>query len=366
MNTEKLKIYPIPVHSPEWYEFRQNGIGGSEAGIVMGLSQYGNSAKMYYEKLGIIDPFMEDNEKMFWGRALEQEIAEKWMYWDGNKNGYLKNYAERKIVRRCRKLNGYSVNTDYPWLFGSVDRLINRKGGYKLSTGESFDEEKGLEIKTIEDFVARQWESGIPVSYIIQVHVYMIIFDIDYFELAVLMNGRYLDVHPIDRNEALCLEIIRKTKNFWYSHIEPAKPYARELFQAQARNDKAGIERATAMIHKYEPDPVAGESYKDFLSQRYTKKQDVILAPSYMYYVAKKHKELGAIENYFKDQKSLYANMLAKYLSDNGADKMEFGEGKGFVHYQSRGGSRFTDNRIKFKVNELEVIDKVQKLNLDI
>lgn len=366
MNTENITVYPIPAHTEAWYDFRRNGIGGSEAAIVMGLSKYGNTGKMYYEKLGLIDPFMEDNEAMAWGRFLEDEIFDKWQYHDGTKTGYLKNIADKNIIRRCRKLNGYTVNSNFPWLFGSLDRVMNRKGGFKLFTGEPLDEEQGLEGKTIEDFVARQWESGIPVSYIIQVHVYMIITGMTYFELVVLMNGRYLDIHPIDRNESLCEQIIAKTKAYWYNHIVPAQPYAREFLLAKARGDKKEMEAAEVWIHKYEPDPVAGESYKDFLSSRFTKKQDVVKPPAYLYSIAKQHKDMNAISKYYADQKSYYANILAKFLVDSGADKIDFGDGKGYVHYQTRGGARFPDNRIKYKVDELKLIKNLSNLTINV
>jgi len=366
MNTDKITIYPIPAHTPEWYDFRRNGIGGSEAAIPMGLSKYGNPAKMFYEKLGLADPFIEDNEKLFWGRELEAQIATKWQYYDGTPTGYLKNFAEDKLIRKCRKINGYAVNSDYPWLFSSPDRVINRKGGFKLTTGEPLEEEQGLEIKTMEDFVSKQWESGIPVYHIVQVHEYMIVMEMDYYELVVLMNGRYFNVHPIDRNENLCREIISVTKRFWYEHVEPAQPYAREFLLAQARGDTKAMERAQAMIQKYEPEPTAGESYKEFLSQRFTKKQDIVKPPAYLWSVAKRHKDMNAISNYFADQKSLCANILAKFLSDNGADKIDFGTDKGFVHYQSRGGGvKFPDNRIKYKVDELQVIKTLSKLNIE-
>jgi len=361
-----LVTYPIPTHTPQWYEFRRNGIGGSEAAILLGLSEYGNAGKMYYEKLGLISPWMEDNEKMAWGRFLEEIIAEKWQYYDGTKTGYLDNIAADNVIRRCRKLNGYVVNPEYPWLFGSLDRVINKKGGFRLTDGEALKEEQGLEIKTMENFVADKWEGGLPVYHIVQVHQYMLITGMDYFEIVVLKNGRYMEVYPIERNENLINEIIIKTKAFWHNNILKAQPYARKLQIAQITKNKLQIEENTKWVHHFEPNPTAGESYRDFLSERFTKVHETVVAPKWLWPIARRHKELNAVIKYFESEKSLCANIMGKFLSDTNTSKAEFEENKGHIWYAQRGaGTRFVDNRVKIKVNELRVIEEMKKVTFN-
>lgn len=366
MNTENITIYPIPAHTQAWYDFRRNGIGGSEGSVPMGLNEYNNPTKMFYEKLGLTDPWIPDNEKLFWGRELEEEVGNKWQYYDGTPLGYLQNYADKKIIRRCRKINGYAVNKDYPWLFGSLDRVINRKGGFKLTDGSMLDEEQVLEIKTMENFVSDKWEGGLPVYHIIQVHVYMIIMEMNYAEIAVLKNGRYLSVFPIDRNEELCKQIIAKTKDFWYNHVVPAQPYAREFILAQVRGDQQAMDNASRFIQKYEPDPVAGDSYRNFLSDRFTKVHESIKGPQWLFAFAKRHKEMGAAEKYFAREKSLCANTLAKFLVDNHTSKIEFEGDRGHVWLASKGGgTKYADNRAHVVIDELKVIKSLQQIPID-
>jgi len=45
-----LKIYNIPHHSDEWYAFRQQGIGGSEVGTVLGINKYDTNVRIFHEK----------------------------------------------------------------------------------------------------------------------------------------------------------------------------------------------------------------------------------------------------------------------------------------------------------------------------
>ena len=118
-------------------------------GTILNLNPYETAARTYHEKIGSMEPMKDDTEFMFWGRELEDKIAEVWQYWDGTDFGYLDNMAEGKIIRRCRKVNGYVVNPDYPWLFGSLDRLINKEGGRNMFTGEPLEEESILECKTL-------------------------------------------------------------------------------------------------------------------------------------------------------------------------------------------------------------------------
>ena len=44
-----LQIYRIPHHTDEWFEFRKNGIGGSEVGTVLGINRYDTNVRLFHE-----------------------------------------------------------------------------------------------------------------------------------------------------------------------------------------------------------------------------------------------------------------------------------------------------------------------------
>ena len=78
----------IVTHSEEWYKFRlENGIGGSESGIVLGISPYKSRIRLFHEKIGTVQTETIDSEPMIHGRNLEDYIAHCWQFWDGTKEG---------------------------------------------------------------------------------------------------------------------------------------------------------------------------------------------------------------------------------------------------------------------------------------
>jgi len=220
-----LVIHAIKEHSPEWYAFRENGLGGSEAAYAIGLGnpKYGCAAVTFHEKIGTHPAKKDDNQRMFWGRKNEANIADVWRYYDNTPDGYVENYNNGKIVRNCRNVNGYITNPKYPWLFASVDRLINIQGGINFITGEQLITEAVLECKNVGQFASQAWEDGVPLYFLVQIHVYMIILETDYAELAMLIDGGMLQVEKIQRDDELCKRIIDGTKEFWYNRVVPGK-----------------------------------------------------------------------------------------------------------------------------------------------
>ncbi len=165
----KIEIHRIPYGTEEWHKYRMNGIGGSEVGSVLRLNPYESSVRVYHEKVGTQERQRDDTEFMFWGREEEDKIAEVWQYHDGTETGYIQNHRDGKIIRKCKNINGYAVNPDYPWLFASVDRLINKDGGVNFLTGKPLEEEAVLVCKLLSHWAAQAWETGMPIYFITQV-----------------------------------------------------------------------------------------------------------------------------------------------------------------------------------------------------
>jgi predicted phage-related endonuclease len=122
-----LIITRIPPHTKEWHNFRRNGIGGSEVGDICGLvkREYNRTIYHFHNKVGDVLTEIPDNPKMFFGRYFEDSIANLWRFYDGSEQGFIENYKNNRVIRECRKVNGFVVNPKYPWLFASIDRLMN-------------------------------------------------------------------------------------------------------------------------------------------------------------------------------------------------------------------------------------------------
>lgn len=364
MNMTNLEIVGIPYGTPEWYKFRQSGIGASEIGVLLGLvDKYSSPAQLFHEKVGTVSPWTDDNQSMAWGRWTEDLIADLWQYWEGDDVSYIKNKTEGRMIRRCRKLTGFVRNKKYPQLFASPDRIINREGGFYLDTGVALASEGNLEIKTIEERSAAMWQSGVPVYYIAQINQQMLVMDMDYSELAILENGRRLSVIPIRRSDALCHEIVTTSKHFWEKRVLPAKEAFFKSQELRKMGREADAEKYDALIQKLEPDPSPGDAYKQFMSERYQKKREEIDLTPKMKLYGMMHRSAHLMAEYFTAQKSLAANILAKEMADYGTEWAKTPD-VGYIRYFKTAGTNVfrVDNRLRLEKNE----DMFDRLTSDI
>lgn len=234
MRTDLIKVSTLEMAKEDWLRFRLHGIGASEIATIMGLNKYKSSHQLFYEKVEQnIEEF--ENVSMFMGKYMEDSIAELWQYYE-NETGsaedaqlkMIDNFNNKKIVRKCRKINSYLVNPEYPWLFASLDRLINKGDNGK---------EGALELKTISGYASDIWIGGIPPQYLVQLQQQLLISDLDYGELCILKDGRYIEVFKFERTQEIIDNIIEVSKNFWdnvlqarsllaqglpFEHLEPA------------------------------------------------------------------------------------------------------------------------------------------------
>ena len=142
MRSDLIKVSTVGMPKSEWLKFRENGIGASEIATIMGLNRYKSAHQLFYEKVeGATE--QEDSIAMFMGRYNEDSIAGLWQYWETDQLTMMQNSAEKKVIRRCRKTNAYLINPEFPHLFASLDRVINKNGT---------DKEQALELKTISAF----------------------------------------------------------------------------------------------------------------------------------------------------------------------------------------------------------------------
>lgn len=194
MNKVRIK----DISRDEWIKLRRQGIGGSDAAAILGLSQYSSAYQIYCDKTGLLTE-EEDNEAMRQGRDLEQYVADRF------------EEAAGKKARRC---NFILINEQYPFMLGNIDRMI---------TGE----DAGLECKTTSALNKSDFENGdVPASYYVQCMHYMALTGKQKWYLAVLVLNRGFYWFEIPRNEEEIRALISAEKDFWENHVlarrEPA------------------------------------------------------------------------------------------------------------------------------------------------
>jgi len=322
----------IPKENYEaWLDFRINGIGDSEVGTILGLNPYKSSAELFYQKIGKIPQKIEENIAMFMGNRLEPIVGELWEYYDENEATFIKNFNEGKKSRSFATIDGYLINSKYPNLFFSPDGLIcndSKLDAYTIDGDEvTFENTKGvLEIKTISGFASKQWEGGVPPSYVVQIMTYMMGLEVNYGEIAFFEDGRKLSVIELSLNEAICHEIVTKTNEFWERVVS-------------ARNDMDNCEL-------YEPEPEGTTAYESFINKKYSQSESKVIQGSDEYYEwAHAHKML-LDESKEKESSSLeFSNKLKNLMKEH--DTIDFGKGGKVTWKTNAKGYRTFKNSVK-------------------
>ena len=187
-----MKVSTKDMPRDEWLSLRRTGIGGSDAGAILGLNEHRSPADVFFDKITDTAAEPEDNESMRQGRDFENYVAKRF---------------EEETGLKVRKSNFMYRSDEHPFMLADVDRVI---------CGEN----AGLEIKTCSSFSQDKWADGkIPESYQAQVAHYMAVMDWDYAYIACLILGRDLVIHRIERDEDLIRNITPLEGSFWNDHV---------------------------------------------------------------------------------------------------------------------------------------------------
>lgn len=329
--------------SDKWDDFIFPCIGASEMGTVLGLNKWKSSVELFYEKVGLKNSFIGENADMFWGKILERDIAENWQYWDMDNpeiDIMIANYYAGNIQRRCRVVNFYIQNKDCPWIFVSLDRLINKNDAQK---------EGVLEVKTIRGYYAQQWESGTPPEYIVQVMTQIGVVELAYGELAILIDGRDMQVLPFDFTPTLFENIVAQSLVF-FEKVKKAVAY--EILKKICPNELMG-KRYQAGIDSLSPDPDGSISYENYLKEAYVDNGLEKVGDDLDLLFAQRHERLKANHKLLVEQARLCKNHLKNSLK--GYVSMNFGKldpGRITWRRDRRGVKRFM---IHIKVEQLDM-----------
>lgn len=173
----------------EWLDLRrQLGIGGSESGSVVGFNPYKSAYTLWAEKTKKVPEF-EGNLTTEVGSYLEPFVAELF---------------ERETGKKVRRKNRILVNTDYPWAFADVDRLV-------------VGEKALLEIKTTNSLPnMRRFKNGeYPESWYCQVTHYLAVSGLEKAYLAVLIGCKEFKLFEVERDEDEIASLMKAEEQFW-------------------------------------------------------------------------------------------------------------------------------------------------------
>lgn len=186
----------------DWLNVRKSGIGGSDAAAAVGLSPYMSPLELWLIKTGrdadLPRPDPDDTTSpTYWGTLLEPIVAASYTKQTGN---------------RVRRINAVLQHPTIPWMLANVDREVVGIRDVQL-----------LECKTAGEFGARLWRDSVPEYVQIQVQHQLAVTGKQVADVAVLLCGQKLDVHRIERDDALIARLVELEAAFW-RYVETDTP----------------------------------------------------------------------------------------------------------------------------------------------
>lgn len=176
----------------EWLELRRGGLGGSDAGAIMGFNPYKGPFGVYINKKMGYDEDLSNKESVYWGTVLEDVVAKEF---------------ERRTGKKVRRVNAILQSKEHPFMLANLDREI-------------VGEDAILECKTTSSYRDGEWqEDEIPASYICQAQHYMAVTGVEKAYIACLIGGQKFVWKEIVKDEEFIEMLIRKEEDFWNRYI---------------------------------------------------------------------------------------------------------------------------------------------------
>ena len=190
-------VKTVDLPREDWLDVRKSGIGSSDAAAAVGLNPYKSQLQLWMEKtakdenLPVVDPNDEESP-MYWGTILEPIVAAHYTKRTGN---------------RVRRINAVLQHPDQDkaWMLANIDREVVGVSDVQI-----------LECKTAGINGARLWKEGVPEYIQLQVHHQLAVTGKQCADVAVLIGGQSLEIHRIERDEALIQNLIRLEREFWH------------------------------------------------------------------------------------------------------------------------------------------------------
>jgi putative phage-type endonuclease len=193
----------------QWLVDRRCGLGGSDIGAILGLSQYRTPVDIWMEKTGRAAA-QEETLQMRFGVYAEEFVA--------------REYSARTGLAVQR----YKAMLHHPSapLLGNVDRLVVPAGAKVASHKQKIRTDKGLECKTASAFAsfdADEWGPEgtdlVPASYLVQCATYMALTGCALWDLAVLFGNQEVRIYGLKRDADLEDEILSRAAEWWERHV---------------------------------------------------------------------------------------------------------------------------------------------------
>ena len=192
----------------DWLEYRKQGIGGSDASVVCGISRYKSPVELWMEKTDQL-PTQEAGEAAYWGSQLEALVRAE--------------FTKRTGIE-VQQIKQLLQSEEYPFMLANLDGVCEHPDFGPVI----------FEAKTASAFKADEWEDTIPDEYQLQIQHYMAVTGYTGAYIAVLIGGNTFRWKFVERDEELISMLVELETAFW-NHVQDFTPPPLDGSEASAK-----------------------------------------------------------------------------------------------------------------------------------
>lgn len=268
----------------DWLEYRKQGIGGSDASVVCGISRYKSPVELWMEKTNQI-PCQEAGEAAYWGTQLEAMVRTE--------------FSKRTGVE-VRRVLQLLQNVEHPFMLANLDGVCEHPD---LGTCV-------FEAKTASAYKAGEWDDAIPDEYMLQIQHYMAVTGYQGAYIAVLIGGNTFRWRFVARDEGLIASLIELEADFW-NHVKDGTPPPLDGSNAAARFLSEQFPNSTPQSQIILPDTAAEllRQYEDACERLEDITQQKQQAENLLKQMMGEN-EIGKLENHIVTWKSIAQERL--------------------------------------------------------
>ena len=207
----------------KWLLTRQKGIGGSDAGIIMGDNKYKTPFELWQLKTFKTPLETVENSACRWGHILESVVADE--------------YAKmtKSTISEMQTINC----SDMPFISANVDRISEKGNKIKILECKTARMNTSAGETDINGNELMLWGKGnayddngeaviidnqVPVSYWWQVQHYMLVTGIDETDIAVLLSTSDFRIFTIKADKEAQDALKEKICKFWEGVLTEIAP----------------------------------------------------------------------------------------------------------------------------------------------
>ena len=268
----------------DWLEYRKQGIGGSDASVVCGISRYKSPVELWMEKTNQI-PCQEAGEAAYWGTQLEAMVRTE--------------FSKRTGVE-VRRVLQLLQSAEHPFMLANLDGVCEHP-----DFGTCV-----FEAKTASAYKAGEWDDTIPDEYMLQIQHYMAVTGYRGAYIAVLIGGNTFRWRFVARDEGLIASLIELEADFW-NHVKDGTPPPLDGSDAAARFLSEQFPNSTPQSQIVLPDTAAEllRQYEDACERLEDITQQKQQAENLLKQMMGEN-EIGKLENHIVTWKSIAQERL--------------------------------------------------------